>query len=219
MTPIVDGRGRGHPPAPGHRAVAEAGAADRRAPVVATLVRRLLRPPGCTHVTVVTGHLAEQVEALLGDGSDFGVPIAYARQPAPDGSADAVRRALAAGAQLPALVAGADHVFAKGTIDWFLQRMGRRACGDRGPPRPAAGGHAAGESVRRRRGADERAALGPRRRARALPRRSSRSAVRAGRRVRPRARRGSRGSRRRRPGNARLDACCRPDSTQLSVPG
>ena len=89
-------------------------------PVVATLVRRLC-DAGCTHVTVVTGHLAEQVEALLGDGSDFGVPIAYARQPAPEGSADAVRRALAAGGQLPALVTGADHVFAKGTIDWFLQ--------------------------------------------------------------------------------------------------
>jgi GTP:adenosylcobinamide-phosphate guanylyltransferase len=89
-------------------------------PVLATLVREL-SAAGCTHVTVVTGHLAEQVEALLGDGADFGVPITYARQPAPDGSADAVRRALAAGAQLPALVTGADHVFAKGTMDWFLQ--------------------------------------------------------------------------------------------------
>jgi CTP:molybdopterin cytidylyltransferase MocA len=89
-------------------------------PVVATLVRDL-SAAGCTHVTVVTGHLAEQVEALLGDGADFGVPIAYARQPAADGSADAVRCALAAGAQLPALVAGADHVFAKGAIDWLLQ--------------------------------------------------------------------------------------------------
>jgi len=88
-------------------------------PVVATLVREL-SAAGCTHVTVVTGHLAEQVEALLGDGSDFGVPITYARQPTRDGSADAVREALAAGAQLPALVAGADHVFSKGTIEWFI---------------------------------------------------------------------------------------------------
>ena len=31
-----------------------------------------------------------------------------------------MRQALAAGAQPPALVAGADHVFAKGTIEWFL---------------------------------------------------------------------------------------------------
>lgn len=89
-------------------------------PVVATLVRDL-SAAGCTHVTVVTGHLAEQVETLLGDGADFGVPITYARQPAPDGSADAVRRALADGAQLPALVTGADQVFTMGTIDWFLQ--------------------------------------------------------------------------------------------------
>jgi len=88
-------------------------------PVVATLVRDL-RAAGCTHVTIVTGHLAEQVEALLGDGSDFGVPITYARQPTLDGSADAVRCALVGGAQLPALVTGADHVFAKGAIDWFL---------------------------------------------------------------------------------------------------
>jgi len=89
-------------------------------PVVATLVREV-GAAGGTHVTVVTGHLAEQVEALLGDGSDFGVPITYARQPTRDGSADAARRALAAGAQPPALVTGADHVFAKGTIDWFLR--------------------------------------------------------------------------------------------------
>ena len=88
-------------------------------PVVATLVREL-SAAGCTNVTVVTGHLAEKVEALLGDGSDFGVPITYARQPTRDGSADAVRQALAAGTQLPALVVGADHVFANGTIEWFL---------------------------------------------------------------------------------------------------
>ena len=37
-------------------------------PVVATLLREL-GAAGCDRVTVVTGHLAEQVEALLGDGS------------------------------------------------------------------------------------------------------------------------------------------------------
>jgi choline kinase len=95
-------------------------------PVVATLVREL-SAAGCTHVTVVSGHLAEQVEALLGDGSDFGVPITYARQPTRDGSADAVRQALAAGAQLPALVAGADHVLAPGTIEWFLREWNAAA--------------------------------------------------------------------------------------------
>jgi len=89
-------------------------------PVVATLVRDLATA-GCGQVTVVTGHLAEQVEALLGDGSGFGVRIGYVRQPRPDGSADAVRRALAGGAEAPVLVAGADHVFARGTFESFLQ--------------------------------------------------------------------------------------------------
>jgi len=84
-------------------------------PVVATVLRELAAA-GCDEVTVVTGHLAEQVESLLGDGSAFGVRIRYVRQPLPDGSADAVRRALVA----PALVAAADTVFARGTFERFL---------------------------------------------------------------------------------------------------
>src|SRR6185436_6773526 len=43
-------------------------------PVVATLLRGLAAA-GCEDVTVVTGHLAEQVEDLLGDGSAFGVRV------------------------------------------------------------------------------------------------------------------------------------------------
>jgi CTP:molybdopterin cytidylyltransferase MocA len=89
-------------------------------PVVATLVRDL-RGAGCDRVTVVTGHLAAHVEALLGDGSAFGVPVTYARQPVPDGSADAVRRALAAGAAAPALVVAADTLFAPGTFEQFFK--------------------------------------------------------------------------------------------------
>ena len=61
-------------------------------PVVARLVRDL-REAGSERVTVVTGHLAEQVERLLGDGSGFGLELRYARQPQPAGSADAVSRA------------------------------------------------------------------------------------------------------------------------------
>jgi CTP:molybdopterin cytidylyltransferase MocA len=89
-------------------------------PVVATLVRGL-RAAGFEHVTVVTGHLAEQVEGLLGDGSGFDVRITYVRQSRADGSADAVRRALAGGAQQPVLVAAADTVFAPGTFELFVQ--------------------------------------------------------------------------------------------------
>jgi dTDP-glucose pyrophosphorylase len=91
-------------------------------PVIATLLLEL-RAAGLSEVTVVVGHLAEQVEGLLGDGSGFGLSIRYATQPAPNGSADAVRWALEAGAEPPLLVAGADTVFSRGDIraaaaDW-----------------------------------------------------------------------------------------------------
>src|SRR2546423_11867454 len=79
-------------------------------PVIATVLRDL-GAAGCERVTVVVGHLAEQVERLLGDGSGFGLEIAYARQPVADGSADAVRRALDAGAAPPLLITTADTVF------------------------------------------------------------------------------------------------------------
>jgi GTP:adenosylcobinamide-phosphate guanylyltransferase len=85
---------------------------DGRA-VIATLVRQLAAE-GLGPVTVVTGHLAERIEALL-DGLD----VRFARQPAPHGSADAVRRALAAGAGLPAIVSAADSVFADGDLRRF----------------------------------------------------------------------------------------------------
>jgi GTP:adenosylcobinamide-phosphate guanylyltransferase len=106
-------------------------------PVVATLVRGL-RAAGFEQVTVVTGHLAEQVEGLLGDGSGFGLRITYVRQPRPDGSADAVRRALAGGAEAPVLVAAADTVFGRGTFEHFLQEWDGAAgaiAARRGQPR------------------------------------------------------------------------------------
>jgi NDP-sugar pyrophosphorylase family protein len=87
-------------------------------PVVATVVREL-RNAGCDRVTVVIGYLAEQVELLLGDGSGFGLELRYARQPRPDGSADAVSRGLAAGAEVPLLVATADTVFRPGELARF----------------------------------------------------------------------------------------------------
>ena len=92
-------------------------------PVVATLLRDLAAA-GCDDVTVVTGHLAEQVEGLLGDGSAFGVRIRYVRQPTRNGSADAVRLALDGGARAPALVTGADHVFGRGTFETFVAEWG-----------------------------------------------------------------------------------------------
>jgi bifunctional UDP-N-acetylglucosamine pyrophosphorylase/glucosamine-1-phosphate N-acetyltransferase len=84
-------------------------------PVIATLLRQLA-VEGLRPVTVVTGFHAEQVEALL-DGLD----VQFARQPAADGSADAVTRALEAGARLPALVSAADSVFCAGDIVRFAE--------------------------------------------------------------------------------------------------
>jgi len=92
-------------------------------PVVATVLREL-RAAGCDRATVVTGHLAEHVESLVGDGSAFGVRVTYVRQPRTDGSADAVRRALEAGTPAPVLVTAADTMFAPGTIAGFLAEWG-----------------------------------------------------------------------------------------------
>jgi NDP-sugar pyrophosphorylase family protein len=101
-------------------------------PVVATLVRELASH--VERVYVVTGHLAEQVEGLLGDGSAFGVEIVYARQAAAIGSVDAVQRAVAAGAEPPFLVSAADTVFSSGDTRRFVA---------------AAAGFAGGLAVRR----------------------------------------------------------------------
>ena len=87
-------------------------------PVVAQLVRELAAA-GCPRVTVVIGHLGEQVQQLLGDGSAFGVALRYVRQPEPDGSADAVKRAAE---EPPYLVLAADTVFPSGAIASFAAR-------------------------------------------------------------------------------------------------
>jgi MurNAc alpha-1-phosphate uridylyltransferase len=89
-------------------------------PVIATLLRELAYA-GCTRVFVVTGHLAEQVEELVGDGAAFGLEIRYARQPGVLGSADTVRRALAAGAAPPLLVTAADTVYTPGDVRRFAE--------------------------------------------------------------------------------------------------
>jgi dTDP-glucose pyrophosphorylase len=91
-------------------------------PVVATLLRELALA-GCACVHVVVGHLAEQVEGLLGDGTGFGLELHYVSQPRADGSADAVRRAFAAGARVPAVVVAADTVFTPGDASRFKRAV------------------------------------------------------------------------------------------------
>ena len=100
---------------------------DGRA-VIATLLRELAAA-GIERVAIVTGHLAEQVEALVGDGSGFGLDVTFTRQPGVLGSGDAVRRGLAAGAEPPFLVAAADTVFASGDVGRFAAAAEQAAGG------------------------------------------------------------------------------------------
>jgi CTP:molybdopterin cytidylyltransferase MocA len=84
-------------------------------PVISLLLRELSES-GALGVTVVTGHHAEQVERLVGDGSGFGLEVRFARQASPDGSADAV---LAGAPVAPYLVLGADKLFMRGDVGRF----------------------------------------------------------------------------------------------------
>jgi NDP-sugar pyrophosphorylase family protein len=89
-------------------------------PVIATLLRELAAAR-CDRVFVVTGHLADQVEELVGDGSGFALDVRYTRQPGVLGSADTVQRALAAGAEPPLLVTAADTVYIPGDVRRFAE--------------------------------------------------------------------------------------------------
>src|SRR5579885_737414 len=107
-------------------------------PVLATLLRELASG-GLTRAVVVTGHLAEQVEELAGDGSGYGLEVRTVRQPSVLGSADAVKRALAAGAEVPCLVLAADTVFSPGDVGRFAGLFARSGAagamsGRRDPP-------------------------------------------------------------------------------------
>jgi CTP:molybdopterin cytidylyltransferase MocA len=90
-------------------------------PVVVTLVHDLAAA-GCERIVVVTGYLAEQVEALL---EPLPYEIRFVRQPPGQGSADAVQRAHATP---PYLVVAADNLFAEGDLARFA-REGANADG------------------------------------------------------------------------------------------
>jgi NDP-sugar pyrophosphorylase family protein len=119
---------------------------DGRA-VLSTLLRELAAAE-CELVWLVTGYLAEQVERLVGDGSAFGLEVRVVPQPAVLGSADAVRRALDAGAVPPVLVSAADTVYSRGDVARFADEFGGsgaaggvavRTDPPPGPGRPAVG--------------------------------------------------------------------------------
>ena len=101
-------------------------------PVVVMLLHDLAAA-GCEQIVVVTGHLAEQVEALV---EPLPYDLRFARQPPGQGSADAVLRAQA---RPPYLVVAADNVFADGDVVRFAREVadadGAIAChGDERPP-------------------------------------------------------------------------------------
>jgi CTP:molybdopterin cytidylyltransferase MocA len=83
-------------------------------PVIATLLREL-EEAGVGPVTVVVGQLGDQIRRLLA-----GLDVRFAEQPEPLGSADAVRRAVDAGAAAPFLVSAADTVYSAGAVGRFL---------------------------------------------------------------------------------------------------
>jgi CTP:molybdopterin cytidylyltransferase MocA len=106
-------------------------------PVIATLLRELTGA-NCERVVVVTGHLAEQVEELVGDGSGFGLDVRTVRQPGVLGSADAVRRGLGL-LESPFLALAADTVFTPGDVKRFAEAFARSGAdgamsGRRDPP-------------------------------------------------------------------------------------
>ena len=118
-------------------------------PVIATLLRDLAAAE-LRRVWVVTGHLAEQVEQLVGDGSAFGLELRFVRQPRALGSADAVQRALDAGATLPVFVSAADTVYGRGEVGRFAEQYlasgASGAVAVRRDPPPGRGRHAIGRS-------------------------------------------------------------------------
>jgi UDP-N-acetylglucosamine diphosphorylase / glucose-1-phosphate thymidylyltransferase / UDP-N-acetylgalactosamine diphosphorylase / glucosamine-1-phosphate N-acetyltransferase / galactosamine-1-phosphate N-acetyltransferase len=82
-------------------------------PVVVTVVHELAAA-GCAPIVVVTGHLREQVEALV---APLPYDLRFALQPAPLGSADAVARAEVVP---PYVVTAADTRYAPGDVAGFV---------------------------------------------------------------------------------------------------
>lgn len=98
-------------------------------PVIGLLLRELATL-GLDAIWLVVGHLGEQIERFCGDGAAFGVRVQLVRQPQLDGSADAVRCALAAGASPPLLVTAADTVYSPHDLRAAAGRFS--ACGGAG---------------------------------------------------------------------------------------
>jgi CTP:molybdopterin cytidylyltransferase MocA len=98
-------------------------------PVIATLLRELEQAQ-LTPVTVVVGHLEDQIRRLL-----RGLDVRFAEQPEALGSADAVLRAVEAGARAPFVVSAADTVYSPGDVGRFAREWTESgAAGAMAPP-------------------------------------------------------------------------------------
>jgi CTP:molybdopterin cytidylyltransferase MocA len=98
-------------------------------PVIATLLQELAGA-GLAPVTIVVGHLGDQVRSIF-----TGLDLRFAEQPDPLGSADAVRAGIAAGAHAPFVVSVADTVYAPGDVRRFVDAWEQSgAAGARAPP-------------------------------------------------------------------------------------
>jgi NDP-sugar pyrophosphorylase family protein len=96
-------------------------------PVLVTLIHEL-RAAGVDRLTIVVGNLGVQIRRLV---EGLPLDLRFVEQPEPLGSADAVRRGLAA---LPALVAASDTVFTPGDIARFAAVPGHALAVRRDPP-------------------------------------------------------------------------------------
>jgi CTP:molybdopterin cytidylyltransferase MocA len=98
-------------------------------PVIVTLLRELEQAQ-LAPVTVVVGHLGDQIRRLLD-----GLEVRFADQPEPLGSADAVLRAVEAGGRAPFIVSVADTVYSPGDVGRFAREWEQSgAAGAMAPP-------------------------------------------------------------------------------------
>jgi dTDP-glucose pyrophosphorylase len=121
-------------------------------PVLVLLLRELAAA-GCADVTVVVGHLGDQVRRLCGEGSEVGLRLRYAVQAQPDGSAGAVA---VAAAEPPYLVLGADTVFSPGDVAAFAAAWSAAGTGGALALRPLDDGASRRNGVRAAGGVVER---------------------------------------------------------------
>jgi NDP-sugar pyrophosphorylase family protein len=96
-------------------------------PMVARVLAGLARA-GVRRAVVVTGYLAEQVEAALGDGHALGLELAFRRQAQPDGTARALLLAAPLLGDAPFAICWGDILVPSAFYATFLDAWTARPC-------------------------------------------------------------------------------------------